>query len=106
MPVYDGERGFLLPVRSIPPLFWTARLPCPRRPLLPMRPSLLSQSSFFHDEISGSINWLRASYDHSCKAVPVIVHPAATMDAAPSPPSETRVIGTVQLAASGTPATR
>lgn len=56
-------------------------------------------SKHYADEISGSANWFRNAYDHSCKAVPVIVHPAATMDAAASPPSGTRVIAMDQLAA-------
>jgi hypothetical protein len=56
-------------------------------------------SKHYADEISGSVNWFRDAYDHSCKAVSMIVHPSVTMDAAASPPSGTRVIATDQLAA-------
>ena len=56
-------------------------------------------SAHYADEISGSVNWFRQTYDHSCQAVPVIVHPSELMDLAASPPSGTRVIAKTQLAA-------
>jgi len=57
-----------------------------------------SISKHYADEISGSVNWFRGTYDHSCRAVPVIVHPSELMDAAASPPPGTRVIARNQLA--------
>jgi hypothetical protein len=56
-------------------------------------------SQHYADEISGFANWFQSAYDHSCKAVPVIVHPSPTMDAEASPPPGTRVIAKDQLAA-------
>lgn len=56
-------------------------------------------SAHYADEISGAVNWFRQTYDHSCQAVPVIVHPSELMDIAASPPSGTRVIAKNQLAA-------
>jgi hypothetical protein len=56
-------------------------------------------SKHYADEISGSVNWFRATYDHTCQAVPVIVHPSDVMDAAASPPPGIRVVATNQLSA-------
>ena len=56
-------------------------------------------SKHYADEISGSMNWFRGAYDHTCQAVPVIIHPSEVMDAAASPPPGIRVIATSQLAA-------
>ena len=56
-------------------------------------------SAHYADEISGAVNWFLQTYDHSCQAVPVIVHPSELMDIAASPPSGTRVIAKNQLAA-------
>jgi len=56
-------------------------------------------SQHYADEISGFANWFQGAYDHSCKAVPVIVHPSTTMDAEASPPPGTRVIAKDQLSA-------
>ena len=55
-------------------------------------------SKHYADEVGGSVNWFRGAYDHSCQAVPVIVHPASIMDAGASPPPGTRVIAKDQLA--------
>jgi hypothetical protein len=41
-------------------------------------------SKHYADEISGSVNWLRSAYDHTCQAVPVIIHPSEFMDATAS----------------------
>jgi len=56
-------------------------------------------SAHYADEISGAVNWFSRTYDHSCRAVPVIVHPSELMDLAAAPPSGTRVIAKDQLAA-------
>ena len=56
-------------------------------------------SKHYADEISGSINWFRGAYDHTCQSVPVIVHPSDIMDAAATPPHGVRVIAADQLGA-------
>jgi hypothetical protein len=59
----------------------------------------LTISKHYADEISGSVNWFLGAYDHTCQAVPVIVHPSDGMDAAASPPQGVRVMAADQLAA-------
>ena len=54
-------------------------------------------SKDYTDEISGSVNWFVANYDHTCAATPVIVHPSMTLDPTAAPPLNMRVMTATQL---------
>jgi len=56
-------------------------------------------SAHYADQMSGAVNWFQSAYDHSCRAVSVIVHPSELMDQGASPPPGTRVLARDQLAA-------
>jgi hypothetical protein len=44
------------------------------------------------NQLSGSMNWFRQSYDATCSATPVIVHPVNLVDRAAAPDGEMRVL--------------
>jgi replicative superfamily II helicase len=46
----------------------------------------------YAEEVGGSENWFKQTYDHTCSCIPVIVHPIAVFDNNASPPIKTRVI--------------
>lgn len=49
------------------------------------------------NQLAGSANWFGARYDKTCSAVPVLVHPVPTFEAAATPPPEARVITRTKL---------
>lgn len=58
-----------------------------------------SVSKHYSDEISGSVNWFCGTYDHTCSAIPVIVHRAQTLDQAAAPPPNLRILTETKLEA-------
>ncbi len=46
----------------------------------------------YAEEIGGSANWFKQTYDHTCNCIPVIIHPVAVFDNNATPPIDTRVI--------------
>lgn len=49
------------------------------------------------DQLSGSMSWFKLSYDPSCRATPVMVHPVEVFNSSASPISETRIIQSMKL---------
>jgi hypothetical protein len=49
------------------------------------------------DQLSGSVNWFRESYDQSASAAPLMIHPVALTDRACAPPKGMRVMNTQGL---------
>lgn len=54
-------------------------------------------SKAYADQLSGSAAWFSQAYDHTCQAVPVIVHPAQTLDKLAAAPLHSRVITVAKL---------
>jgi len=44
------------------------------------------------DQLAGSVNWFRGSYDQSCQATPVMVHPSLVFHQTASPMADVRII--------------
>jgi hypothetical protein len=44
------------------------------------------------DQLSGALNWFRKTYDNSCAAVPILIHPSYVFDSKASPHETVRVI--------------
>ena len=49
------------------------------------------------DQLSGSMNWFSQNYDHSCNAIPVLVHPVHIVEANANPHNAMRVINERKL---------
>lgn len=54
-------------------------------------------SKDYVNQLGGSINWFSQTYDATCSAVPILVHPASTVETAASPPNGTKVMSAVTL---------
>lgn len=69
--------------------------------LLPCKSEATSTtiSKDYADQVSGSATWFEGAYDHTCHAVPVIVHPSTQLDKFASAPAETRVMNEEKLGA-------
>ena len=44
------------------------------------------------NQLAGSVNWFRSTYDNTCSASPVLVHPSSVFEHAATPPPDTRVV--------------
>ena len=51
-------------------------------------------SKTYTNQLAGSVNWFKKTYDGSCTSSPVIIHPARKFDHAATPPDGTRVMDT------------
>jgi hypothetical protein len=51
----------------------------------------------YANQLGGSINWFRATYDQTCSAMPLIIHPSETFEYAATPAEGTRVINAEKL---------
>jgi hypothetical protein len=49
------------------------------------------------NQLAGSMNWFRESYDHSCTGTPLLVHPVAAVERDASPPAGMRVLTSDKL---------
>lgn len=51
----------------------------------------------YTNQLAGSVNWFKATYDQTCTSTPFIVHPSETFEYAATPPAGTRVINSERL---------
>lgn len=54
-------------------------------------------SKGYVNQLAGSINWFKATYDQTCTSTPFIVHPSDLVDHAATPPEGARVINIEKL---------
>ncbi|WP_374390614.1 DEAD/DEAH box helicase family protein [Brevundimonas sp.] len=68
--------------------------------LLPCKSEATSPtiSKAYTDQVSGSLTWFGETYDHTCKATAVIVHPSNIVDKAGTAPPGMRVLNAERLA--------
>lgn len=54
-------------------------------------------SKEYINQLAGSTNWFKSSYDHTCSALPVMIHPSRTHGPEATPPAQMRIVNEESL---------